>query len=62
MITDEEFDLIADRYFTKIKRIDSKMPSANDADIVRGVQEMNEALERIREIRTIQRRQRGEEE
>lgn len=62
MITDEEFDIIASKYFVKIKRIGSDMVGANDVDVIRGVKEMNEALERIKEIRSIQRKQRGEEE
>lgn len=62
MISDEEFDFIANKYFAKIRRIGSDMVGANEVDVIRGVKEMNEALERIKEIRTIQRRQRGEAE
>lgn len=61
MITDEEFDFIASKYFAKIRSLGDRMMGANEVDIIRAVQEMNEALERIKEIRTIQRRQRGEE-
>lgn len=61
MTTDEEFSIIARKYFAKIRRIASSMVKANDVEVIRGVKEMNEALERIKEIRTMQRRQRGEE-
>lgn len=62
MINDEEFSIIARKYFTKIRRIASNIVNANDIDVIRGVKEMNEALERIKEIRTIQRKQKGDEE
>lgn len=61
MITDEEFDLIASKHFAKIRSLGNRMMGANEVDTIRAVQEMNEILERIKEIRTIQRRQRGEE-
>lgn len=62
MIADEEFDIIADKYFAKIKRIGDSLMQTDDIDIPTKVREMNGILERIKEIRTIQRRQRGEEE
>lgn len=62
MITDEEFDILASKYFSKIRIIGDDMMGASDADIPGKVEEMNGILERIKEIRTIQRRQRGEEE
>lgn len=57
MIKDEEYDLIANKYFAKIREIGTNMMHGNDVDIIRGVEEMNKALERIKEIRTIQRKQ-----
>lgn len=62
MITDEEFDILASKYFSKIRIIGDGMTMARDADIPGKVEEMNEIPERIKEIRTIQRKQRGEEE
>lgn len=62
MINDEEYDLIVNKYFTKIRKIGTNMMHEKDVDIIRGVKEMNEALERIKEIRTIQREQKGEKE
>lgn len=62
MIKDEEFDLIVNKYYAKIRSIGTRMSNANDADIPSKVEEINEALKRIIEIRNIQRRQRGEEE
>ncbi len=61
MITDEEYDFIADQYYTKIRRIGFNMSHADDEAIPGKVEKMGQALERIKEIRTIQRRQRGEE-
>lgn len=62
MITDEEFSIIARECFAKIRRIASSIVDANDVDVIRGVKEMNGILERIKEIRAIQREQRGEED
>ena len=62
MINDEEFSIIARKYFAKIRRIASSIVDANDIDVIRGVKEMNGILERIKEIRAIQRKQRGEED
>ena len=62
MINDKEFDILASKYFSKIRCIGDDMMGASDADIPSKVEEMNEILERIKELRTIQRRQRGEEE
>lgn len=53
MINDEEFSIIARKYFAKIRRIASSIVDANDVDVIRGVKEMNGILERIKEIRTI---------
>lgn len=61
MMNDEEFDFIASKYFSKIRRIGFDLPETADADIPSKVEEMNEILERIKEVRTIQRGQRGEE-
>lgn len=58
---DEEFDSIVSDYFAKIRKIANNMTCAKDVDVIRGVKEMNGILERIKEIRTIQRKQRGEE-
>lgn len=57
MINDEEFSIIARKYFAKIRRIASSIVDANDVDVIRGVKEMNGILERIKEIRAIQRNQ-----
>lgn len=62
MITDEEYDFLANEYFARIRSIGFDLTDANDAEIPSKVEEMNEILERIKEIRTIQRKQRGEEE
>lgn len=62
MINDEEFNIIASRYFAKIRCIGDDITSARDVDIPSKVAEMNGILERIKEVRTIQRRQRGEED
>lgn len=62
MINDKEFDIIVSKYFAKIRSIGYDMIDVKDVDIPSKVEEMNEILERIKEIRTIQRRQRGEEE
>lgn len=62
MITDEEFDIIASKYFAKIRGIGLGMTSKDEPDIIERVEEMNDILERIKEIRAIQRRQRGEED
>lgn len=61
MIKDEEFDIIASRYFAKIRCIGDDVADARDVDIPGKVEEMNNILERIKEIRVIQRRQRGED-
>lgn len=60
MINDAEFDILAEKYFSKIRMIGDDMLGASDADIPGKVEKMNGILERIKEIRTIQRRQRGE--
>lgn len=62
MLNDEEFDFIASKYFSKIRSVGDDMLDSRDADIPGKVEEMNETLKRIREIRAIQRKQRGEEE
>lgn len=62
MINNEEFDLIVSKYYTDIRKIGTRMSSTKDVDIPSRVEEMNEALRRIIEIRNIQRKQRGEEE
>lgn len=62
MITDEEFDIIVSKYFAKIRGIGFDMTGKDEPDIIRRVEEMNDILERIKEIRSIQRRQRGEED
>lgn len=62
MINGEEFDLIVSKYYADIRKIGTRMSSTKDADIPSRVEEMNEALRRIIEIRNIQRKQRGEEE
>jgi hypothetical protein len=59
MLTDEEYDIIADKYFAKIKRIGDSLMLTNDIDIPTKVREMNGILERIKEIRTIQRRRKN---
>lgn len=62
MIKDEEFDFIARKYFAKIRYIGMKISESDDADIPSKVEEMNEILGRIEEIRTIQRKQREKKE
>lgn len=62
MINDKEFDIIARKYFAKIRSIGYDMIDVKDVDIPSKVEEMNEILGRIKEIRTIQRKQREEEE
>ena len=61
MINDEEFDIIASKYFAKIRSIAFDLTEVADAYIPSKVEEMNDILKRIKEIRTIQRKQRGEE-
>lgn len=60
MMKDEEFDFIASKYFAKIRHLGMKIAESDDADIPGKVEEMNDILERIEEIRAIQRKQRGE--
>ena len=62
MIKDEEYDFIASKYFAKIRRIGMELAELGEAYIPSKVEDMNEALERIKGIRAIQRKQRGEEE
>lgn len=62
MIKDEEFEIIADKYFAKIRRLGLELAELGEAYIPSKVEEINEALERIKEIRSIQRKQRGEVE
>lgn len=62
MINDKEFDIIVSKYFGKIRSIGYGMIDVNDVDIPSKVEEMNENLGRIKEIRAIQRKQREEEE
>lgn len=62
MLSDEEFDIIARKYFAKIRSIGYDMMDVKDVDIPSKVEEMNEILGRIKEIRAIQRKQRGEQE
>lgn len=62
MIKDEEFDIIASKYFAKIRSIGFDLTEVGDAYIPSKVEEINDILERIKEIRIIQKRQRGEEE
>lgn len=61
MINNEEFDLIVSEYYAKIRKIGASMTSAKNVDIPSRVEVMNKALNRIIEIRNIQRRQRGDE-
>lgn len=62
MINDAEFDILAEKYFSKIRRLGMELSELGEAYIPGKVEEINETLERIKEIRTIQRKQRGEEE
>lgn len=62
MINDAEFDILASKYFAKIRSLGAKLANTTDADIPSRVEEINETLERIKEIRAIQRKQRGEAE
>jgi len=62
MMKDKEFDFIASRYFSEIRSIGFDLTEAKDVEIPGKVEEMNDILERIKEIRVIQRKQRGEAE